>query len=594
MFHSKDFIGVNGCVPFAAYDQFFLECKFWKEKEDNGKKQKDWCDDLYQKNAYEFASKFLPAFGFYRYRQSSNADAPFLIVQKRKQIVTIIGEATDSSVQNRLLEWTLDTIDYLQTAAGVTVPKNLKEKVFLQSEKFFGKWVPHFLTVLPKVREEVNGKEEYVEVSPMQDMPSKAHLCFENGVLILGKDNAPALFEYKEMPSNLFIWDTTKRPYEFPLDHIEDGPKGKWWDFLQNLAKVYQNGQWIVNHDMLSTLVSAYGYLIHDFYPPDQRKAVILYDRTTGFKDGGNGKSILAKSLDHIRPTHLVDMKHEKDGDNRFLFDGYTTDKRVVILSDTSQEFNFERFYNQITDGFTVEWKNGQKYVMDPDESPKLVITTNFTINSISRSDKRRQFFVPIGTFYGTLWDSEHKTPADLHGGWLLDKHSWTDDDWSDFYATCAYCLQEYLDHGLVPFDDEVRQDQQLLKVCKGNEPLLQEIKGLIVGVLGKEGDPFRPQEGDISRDAVLEHLNSVPELEAIQNDANAARIFTRAFKSVATGMGIQVNPGRDRYQKVVDGETQDWYRLVLPAQVKVTGDDADAASLNGLQQHFKTAGDAA
>ena len=49
MFHSKDFIGVNGCVPFAAYDQFFLECKFWKEKEDKGVKQKDWCDDLYQK-----------------------------------------------------------------------------------------------------------------------------------------------------------------------------------------------------------------------------------------------------------------------------------------------------------------------------------------------------------------------------------------------------------------------------------------------------------------------------------------------------------------------------------------------------------------
>ena len=71
---------------------------------------------------------------------------------------------------------------------------------------------------------------------------------------------------------------------------------------------------------MLSTLVSAYGYLIHDFYPPDQRKAVILYDRTSGFKDGGNGKSILAKSLDFIRPSHLVDMKHEKDGNNYFLF----------------------------------------------------------------------------------------------------------------------------------------------------------------------------------------------------------------------------------------------------------------------------------
>ena len=76
--------------------------------------------------------------------------------------------------------------------------------------------------------------------------------------------------------------------------------------------------------------------------------------------------------------------------------------------------------------------------------------------------------------------------------------------------------------------------------------------------------------------------------------DANADRIFTRSFKSVATGMGINVNPGRDRYQKVVDGETQDWYRLVRPAQVKVTDDDQDAADLNPLQQHFKDAGGAA
>ena len=54
------------------------------------------------------------------------------------------------------------------------------------------------------------------------------------------------------------------------------------------------------------------------------------------------------------------------------------------------------------------------------------------------------------------------------------------------------------------------------------------------------------------------------------------------------------VNPGRDRFQKVVDGETQDWYRLVRPAQVKVTDDDKDAADLNPLQQHFKDAGGAA
>jgi len=598
MFHARDFIGPKGCIPYPQYDEFFRECKFWKEKDDNGVKQKDWCESLNTKSAFEFARKFLPAFGFYRYRQSTDAESPFLIIQKHKQIVTIVGEASDSEVQGELLKWTVEAIHYLQGAAGVTIPKNLEEELFERCASFFSKWVPQFLPELPQVRAQVRCKdgvkEVLKEITPMQDLPSKAHLCFNNGVLILEKGDHPVLFPYSQIPLDRFIWDTAKRPYNFPEHNLEDGPKGAWWDFLQNLAKVYENGQWVVNPGMLSTIVSAYGYLIHDFYPPDLRKAVIFYDRTTGFKDGGNGKSIIANSFTHIRPEHFVCMKHEKDGDNRFLFDGYTTDKRIVVLSDTAQEFNFERMYNQITDGFTVEWKRGHKFVVPAADAPKMVITTNFTISSISRSDRRRQFFVGCGTYYGTLWDSEGKSPADVHGGWLHDKHSWKDDDWSDFYATCAYCLQEYLDHGLIPFDDEVRQDQQLLKVCKGNELLLKEIKVLIAGVLGKEGDSSRPKEGEISRDAVLDHLNSVPELEDIQNDANAARLFTRSFKSVATGMGIQVNPGRDRYQKVVEGEIQDWFRLVRPAQVKVTSDDQNASDLNPLQQHFKDVGDAA
>ena len=61
-----------------------------------------------------------------------------------------------------------------------------------------------------------------------------------------------------------------------------------------------------------------------------------------------------------------------------------------------------------------------------------------------------------------------------------------------------------------------MRQDQQLLKVCKGNELLQNEVKGLITSVIANDGDLFRPKEGEISRDAVLEHLNSVPELESI------------------------------------------------------------------------------
>ena len=40
-----------------------------------------------------------------------------------------------------------------------------------------------------------------------------------------------------------------------------------------------------------------------------------------------------------------------------------------------------------------------------------------------------------------------------------------------------------------------------------------------------------------------------------------------KTFKKVATGLGYQVNPGRDRFQKVVNGVTEDWYRIVPAVQ---------------------------
>ena len=252
-------------------------------------------------------------------------------------------------------------------------------------------------------------------------------------------------------------------------------------------------------------------------------------------KSGGNGKSIIGKSFNCVKPIHTVDMKHEKDGGNRFLFSGYTPDRRIVILSDTSRELNFERFYNLITDGFTVEDKGEKKYVLSEDHSPKMVLTTNYTISNSDRSDRRRQFFVPIGTFYGTLYDRSGFTPADIHDGYLLDKRTGSDKDWSDFYATCI---------------------RQLLKSVAGRDDLLTDLTVHIKGVVDGPGE--------VSRDEVLKVFGS-PEYEDLNRWGDTWKVKT--FKKVATGLGYQVNPGRDRFQKVVNGVTEDWYRIVPAVQ---------------------------
>ena len=78
-----------------------------------------------------------------------------------------------------------------------------------------------------------------------------------------------------------------------------------------------------------------------------------------------------------------------------------------------------------INDGFTLEDKGVAKLVIPEDRAPKTIITTNYTIDASARSDRRRLWFVPISTFYGEQEELTGKTPADFHGGRLLDKHIW-------------------------------------------------------------------------------------------------------------------------------------------------------------------------
>ena len=231
---------------------------------------------------------------------------------------------------------------------------------------------------------------------------------------------------------------------------------------------------------MLQTLVTSYGYLLHNFYPPENRRAIVFYDRTAEWKAGGKGKSIVAKSFKHIKPWHFVDMKKEKSGDNRFLMSGFTPDKEIVVLSDTRKEFDLESIYNQITDGFTLEDKGVAKLVIPEDRAPKTIITTNYTIDASARSDRRRLWCVPISTYYGEQEELTGKTPADFHGGRLLDKHIWDEKEWGAFYTTCVHCLDQYLKHGLQKFDDNVLQERQLLKVVYGDQTLLEELTSFI------------------------------------------------------------------------------------------------------------------
>ena len=154
--------------------------------------------------------------------------------------------------------------------------------------------------------------------------------------------------------------------------------------------------------------------------------------------------------------------------------EGYIEDKRVVLISDLRKDWELEDYYNMISDGFTVEGKGKPVFTIPKKLAPKLLLNTNYTIHAVSRSDRRSVHFVPISQFYGVLNDSQGKTPADVHGGYLHEEGNWTSEDWTYFYVTCIHCIQEDVDKGLVAFNDHVLHDRQLLAAASHDETLLQ------------------------------------------------------------------------------------------------------------------------
>ena len=113
---------------------------------------------------------------------------------------------------------------------------------------------------------------------------------------------------------------------------------------------------------------------------------------------------------------------------------------------------------------------------------------------------------VSIIQFYGVLNDSQVKTPADVHGGYLLKEGNWTSEDWTSFYVTCIHCIQEYVEKGLVAFNDHVLHDRQLLAAASHDETLLQIMQGFIEEVV-RSG-------GVCERDQVMNLYQTNPDLE--------------------------------------------------------------------------------
>lgn len=194
--------------------------------------------------------------------------------------------------------------------------------------------------------------------------------------------------------------------------------------------------------ERILSVYSIIGYLLHKHKDPSRAWAVILGEETDDeTKGGGTGKGIFIKALEKILNTVTIDGKNFK-ADKSFAYQRVKLDTRLVAIQDVDRIFDFEKFYSIITEGWTIEKKNKDELYISYQDSPKVILTTNYTINDTGNHAKRRQKVIEFSDYFGA-----HHTPKDEFGMLMFD--DWDRDEWNRFFNFMFRCVRFYFQVGV-------------------------------------------------------------------------------------------------------------------------------------------------
>lgn len=326
--------------------------------------------------------------------------------------------------------------------------------------------------------------EEYPDTKQLEtfrDTQNECYLKFRNGVVRiteLGNDS----MSYEELDGA--IWESEIIPRDYGDNGSSDDSPFKTFIEKSVLVKDHSietidwREQFKPSNESDETLLSlktGLGYLIHGFKNPKDAVAVLLMDRNAspGTANGGNGKSLILSSLQHLVKTATQGGKSfrtDPNGGGRFQFTNVDYDTKLVNINDLRPDFKLETLYNIITDDMEVERKGKDKFVIPSDKSPKVCASTNYIPLLDGRSDERRQHLIEIGDYWGTALDNDSTIEEEL--GKLLFKNDFTQTDWDNFFFFMIECVQSYLKYGLVK-----------------TTSTSYEWKSLVVKIEGQDGD---------------------------------------------------------------------------------------------------------
>jgi len=294
---------------------------------------------------------------------------------------------------------------------------------------------------------EVNEKREVSYLQEHQkellrDSRTHTYILFKNGVMFIDKNGAQ-LKPYDDIGEKC-VWKHQIHSHE--LNYLPDeGERAQYAKFLLNVS-----GK---NNDRYASLITVIGYLVNAYNDPTKSKAVMFYDKEetdTDNPEGGTGKGVCVQGVQQVREVVKLDGKNfMKNG--QFMWQAINTTTQAVWIDDPKTSTPFESFHSVITDGFNIEKKNQAQIYIRPEDSPKLIFTSNSVMIGDGNTNKRRQFIFEFDGYYKDLQVSGVAEPiASEHNGRFFSS-DWDVREWNLFFSFMIDATVIYHAYGLKP-----------------------------------------------------------------------------------------------------------------------------------------------
>jgi len=266
------------------------------------------------------------------------------------------------------------------------------------------------------------------ELDFLRDTKEKGFLFFSNCFVEITHSKM-MIKRYEEMEG--YIWDRQVIQKRFTVESRQS----EFENFIKNICKGDDN--------RILALKSAIGYLLHNFKDSTNAKAIIFLDeKLSDSAYGRSGKGLVAQAVAKLRKTIRLDGRNFNFSKS-FTFQSVTLDTAIIEFNDVAKKFNFDKLFSIITDDITVEKKNQNEIIIPFHQSPKIIISTNYTIEGSDDSTLDRQFIIEFSDHY----NKSHR-PIDEFGHRFFDE--WSNQEWNYFHNYMIGCLQLYLAEGLI------------------------------------------------------------------------------------------------------------------------------------------------